>query len=219
MTEEFQKYVELYRQASEHDTKTLWFKVRTIRDAITAGADRDTLLAECGRESGDSRKQVAKFYAVAMVFEMAEYPPTGIAADYSYWLYEACITDPRVNPDDVTTHHYAYEWLAEIEKREIKRGKKTIHATHTPRTLRRAIRAANGNGASGKREVIYKGEVEITYQSIGSEVYLKQNGSRITFYTPDLITELSSGEHYTLTITRPQSAETASAGESEASAA
>lgn len=153
MTDELQKYVELYRQASEHDTETLWFKVRTIRDAIAAGADRDTLLAECGKESGDSRKQVAKFYAVAMVFRTNEY-----AEDMDYWVHEVCATHPKVDPNNEDTHSLAWWWLSQAVKgytteRRLKSGNvTTVHRKHTARTLRRAIRAASGNDGSGKRD-------------------------------------------------------------------
>src|SRR5690348_6890861 len=111
------QYVEMYRQATELNTDVLWQKVNTIRQAIADGADAATLLAECGRESGDSRKQVAKFYAVAMVFDNK-----ALAMNYDYWIYEVCATADGIDIEDIGTYHIAYEWLDEVENREIKRG-------------------------------------------------------------------------------------------------
>lgn len=165
------KYVEMYRQAAELDTDVLWQKVSTIRDAIAAGANKDSLLVECGKESGDSRKQVAKFYAVAMVFDPMVYQHER-ERNYDYWIFEACATAPRVDPDDIETYSNAYYWLSEVERREIKRGKKTIHAKHTARTLKAAIRAATkpapAKATQPETVVIYKGEALYHGYEIGS---------------------------------------------------
>lgn len=154
------RYVEMYRMTTEHDTEVLWKKVEIIRTAIADGADVETLLSECGKESGDSRKQVRKFYAVARVFDAEDAAP-----DHDYWIYEVAATAPGVEIESAITYEIAYDWIHKALKgREIKRGKKTIYAKHTARTLRAAIRAATAGAKPSKAETVVRNmECRVTY--------------------------------------------------------
>jgi hypothetical protein len=213
------RYVELYRLTTEHDTEVLWSKVNIIREAIADGADVETLLTECGKESGDSAKQVRKFYAVAMIWGNDE---IAVAANYDYWLYEVAATAPGVIPDEPGTHFIARKWIKEVENRQIKRGKKTIHAKHTARTLRAAIRAANGDGKP--KETVVR-NVQATYHGYERFAYTLSLTISVdnTDEMRDLLSNLHRGSDVQLTITRetrvPPPATAPAEAESEVDAA
>lgn len=165
--------------------------------------------AACGIECGASADTINKRLRVGRTFGHDYY------VDCNWSLHVAACELANVDHKKPETVAKAFEYMqTAIEGYVDENGNRR---PHTARTLKAAIRAANGDGKPSKAETVYRGEATVKgyHFTFGS-------GQRIR----DLILDLSDmpgdfhqGETVTVTITRVPSPATATAAEAESEVA
>jgi len=161
--------------------------------------------AACGIECGASADTINKRLRVGRTFGHDYY------VDCNWSLHVAACELANVDHKKPETVAKAYEYMqTAIEGYVDENGNRR---PHTARTLKAAIRAANGDGKPSKTEVIYKGEAYL------HDIDILSSGSiEFRLWAEHLAIPMSFvGETVTVTITRVPSPATATA-ESEVAA-
>ena len=152
-------FAHVARMFIEQEDDKLFGLGLAIKASIESGLPKDSVLEVAGTETGRSKKKINQLYTVATVFGERRWQ------DFDWMTHVVAATAPGVNPDDLDTHHVAYEWMrTAVDGYDSKQGRKQIRRKHTARTLRRAIREASADAKPGKPETLLK--TDATYISM-----------------------------------------------------